>query len=358
MIHRDEPGEKTEMPTPLRLKEARRRGQVPRSADLTSAAMWVGAFGLLWILGGRLLNGATEMTVKLLDARGATGVDVVSLGAVLWDSSSGVAITAGMLCLGIVVLAVLANVAQVGLLATAEPLRPDFSRISPCSGFRRIFSLRSAVGAGFSLCKIAVVAVIALLVLRAAPAATVSVVETDCRAMLAGAARMIFRFSLWGGIALFALAVVDYLYQRWEHLRGLKMTPREVREDLKRTEGDPLIRSRRRSAQKAFAFQRVAPQVARATVVIASPDGPAVAVRYDGAMRFPRVTAAGAKALAARIRQVASAAGVAVVEDETTARRLYRSCRAGGAVPRRLYDVVAEIIAYARCVSTGSCGNE
>jgi flagellar biosynthetic protein FlhB len=152
--------------------------------------------------------------------------------------------------------------------------------------------------------------------------------------------------SLRAALALLALAVLDYGLQRWQHERDLRMSKREIREELKRYEGDPRIRERRRVLQRRLALQRMMLGVPEATVVITNPTHFAVAVRYEKPMDAPVVVAKGAEQMALRIRETAMEHGVPIVERQELARALYRSVEVGQAIPSDLYKAVAEILAY------------
>jgi flagellar biosynthetic protein FlhB len=148
-------------------------------------------------------------------------------------------------------------------------------------------------------------------------------------------------------IVLSFLAVIDWIYQRWEHRRDLRITRRELLDDLRRMEGDPQVAARMRARGRQLASQRLAGEMPLAGAVIASPRGPAVAVRFDETMSVPLVIGRGRDYLAARIRELGRAHGVTVVEDAKLAGAIYRLCRVGDEIPRKLYERVAEILAFA-----------
>lgn len=244
MAGRDESGERTEMPTLLRLKEARQRGQVARSGDLSSALLVLGGLAVLAALGPALVTGLTRMTAAMLAESTAlqpgSPAELVSaaVGPVLW--------TLAALAGAVVILAIVAGVIQVGLLFSGEPLSPDFSRLSPGKGLRRIFSGRSVVRGGLAVCKLAAAGVLCWVSVASALPRIVRAGRLSSADVGPWCGRLVLNTSLRVAVALLVLAVVDYLYQRWQHRQDLKMTRREYLDDLRRMEGDPLIRRRQR----------------------------------------------------------------------------------------------------------------
>jgi len=234
--------DRTEQPTSLRLDEARRRGIVPRSSDLASAGVLLAGFALLAMLGGRLLEALTRMMREMLGwSSGPAPLDG------LWQVVTELALLLG----GLVVVAVLVNLAQVGLLSAWQRAAPDLERVSPGASLRRLLSLRGAAATAMALAKLAAVAALAYVLIGwwlAELAATSSLSPGDLAGRTGG---LIVRLSLAVGAVLTGLAVLDLLFQRWQHRRDLMMTRREVMEDLKRMEGDPTLRRlRRRRANK------------------------------------------------------------------------------------------------------------
>ncbi|HUR84815.1 MAG TPA: flagellar biosynthesis protein FlhB [Solirubrobacteraceae bacterium] len=341
---RDE--ERTEPATPRRREEARERGQVVRSADLSSAVVLLAAVLALRFLGKSMIGGLFASVTTVLGGLAAADGEPENL--LLHFGGALGAVALGFLpFVGIIVAAALAvNLGQVGFLFTTRPLMPDLDRIDPVSGLGRIFSLRGLVRLAGGLLKLAAVALVVgwtLWVER------VRLVELSGRGFeLVGgvAADLMLSLSLRAALALLVLAVFEYAFQKWEFERNLRMSKREIREELKRFEGDPRIRERRRAVQQQLALQRMLLGVPGATVVITNPTHLAVAVRYEQSMDAPVVVAKGAETLALRIRESALENDVPIVERKDLARALYRSVDVGQVVPADLYRGVAEILAF------------
>jgi len=341
---RDE--ERTEPATPRRREEARERGQVARSADLSSALILLAAVVTLQFLGRPMIGGIFASTATVLEGLALVDGDPGSL-----VTQFGGALTTVLLgflpFVGIVLAAALAaNLVQVGFLFTAQPLAPDFDRINPVSGLGRLFSMRGLLRLVAGLLKLSVVALVVFWTLWAERVQLVELSGRGFEQILGVAVDLMLTLSLRAAGALLVLALFEYGVQRWQYERDLRMSKQEVREELKRYEGDPRIRERRRAIQQQLALQRMLLGVPQATVVITNPTHLAIAVRYEKAMEAPVVVAKGAEQLARRIRESALEHGVPLVERKDLARALYRAVDVGQSIPPGLYQAVAEIIAY------------
>ena len=343
----DSLGERTEQPTPPRLKEARDRGQVPRSAELTSAAAVLAGLLALALLGPGLLVEMTKMTATFLEADpGASGRSEGLRELVARGAAGSLARVGGMLA---VVAGVVAGVGllQVGPLAATKRLRPDLGRLSPAAGLRRLLSTRTIARAVATLAKIVLVGAAAYVVLgpllpRLAAASGMA------PSRLAGeAGRLAAGLALRIAMGLLVLAGADWLYQRWQHRRDLRMTRREWLQDMRKMEGDPRLRRRRREVGRQLTDWRIGRSVRSAAVVLSEPHGRAAALRYDATGGAPRVVAKGTGLSALRIRRSAEVAGVPVVTDAAAARAVCGACRTGEEVPEPLYETVAEHLAAA-----------
>jgi flagellar biosynthetic protein FlhB len=332
--------QRTEPATPRRRQEARRRGQVARSADLTQAAALLAATAAAtatasWAAGGFVAYAQRALEAPRMDRPGLALLEGLEAGARVLAPA----------VLAALAVAVVVGVAQTGGLFTAKPLEPQLDRLNPLRALERLFSLRSAAELLKAALKLAAVVAAVWAPLRQvvadpgplAPSAAELVVQVGT----------VLRDVAWrGGLALGVLGVLDYLYQRFEYERGLRMTRQEVREDLRETEGDPLVRARQRARQRELARRRMLREVARATVVVTNPTHLAVALRYAPPHTpAPVVVAKGAGSVAERIREAARRHGVPTVPNPPLAQALYRRVPLGGAIPPALYRAVAEILA-------------
>jgi len=242
---------------------------------------------------------------------------------------------------------VLANALQVGLLFTTTPLLPRWSRINPWGGAQRFLSPVSFVELGKAVVKLAIVGAVAFVSMRANMGELFLLGEQGVAVFFARLAEMAATLLGRCGMALLVLGGVDYLWQRWEYEQSLKMSKAEVKEEIRQREPDPKIRARIRSMQREMSKRRMMAAVPKATVVITNPRHLAVALAYErGNMPAPQVVASGAGYVAERIKALARAAGVPIVEDKPLAQMLYHHVKVGAFVPATLYKAVAQILAY------------
>jgi flagellar biosynthetic protein FlhB len=238
-------------------------------------------------------------------------------------------------------------VAQSGLLLTWKRLALKPDRLNPVSGFKRMFSGEALTRLAMGLFKVGLLTVIAYMCIRGRILTVLSGGGAHPGGVYVLAAKLIFDLAIQMSLVLLVLGIVDYMLQRWRLERQLRMTKQEVRDELKRMEGDPLLKHRRRQMQAQLAMQRINAEVPRADVVVTNPTEFAVALRYDEAnMSAPRVVAKGRELLAQRIRQLAEQHGVPVVQRPPLARALYASVEVGQDVPPQFYRAVAEVLAY------------
>lgn len=343
----DDRGERTEQPTAKRLAEARERGQVPRSGEVGPAVAVLAAASYLAWMGPAWSGSLTALLPTLLGELRAPAWEVVdaehylgrALGAFVWLTAPVV--------LAIAALVVASSLMQVGFLLTGRPLKVDWNKLNLVNGLRTLFGSRALVELAKAPAKLALLGAIAWLTVRAEIPTLLTVAGTDplegVRVIAGLGLTLLWRI----GLAHAALAVADYGYQRWSHRRNLRMTREEVKDEMRQAEGDPQVRARFRSLHRQYAMRRMMAAVPTADVVVTNPTRLAVALRYDAAtMKAPRVVAKGARLIADRIREVARAAGVPIVEHQPLAQALFKAAPVGSEIPGRLYRAVAEILAY------------
>lgn len=338
-------GEKTERPTPHKLAEARKRGQVARSADLSAALGLLGGLLALNLLGPGILRRLSELTGQMLGGQaGLTPDTMVSSAKTSFAAAANVLLP---LTLAIVAIALVANLLQVGFIASLHPLKPNFNKVNPIAGFGRLFSLRNLVKLGVNVGKVALIGWVSYATIQARLGSITDLVTMDFWTGVGAAADITFVLAIRIALILLVLAILDYAYNRYQHEQDLKMSKQELREELKRMEGDPLLRARRRNVARQLAMQRIATEVPRADVIVTNPTHVAVALRYEpGEMGAPRVVAKGADLMADQIRKLAIQHGVPIVRRAPLARALFAACEVGDEVPSKFYKAVAEVLAY------------
>lgn len=336
---------KTEKPTPKRIADARKKGNVAKSTDVNNAMVLLTASLMLyfsWAPLAEMLRNLMAERLAHLPAQDLTIDYLVHLAA---QTGQTVALVLSPILLSLLLVGVLSNYAQVGNLLTFEVLKPKPEKLNPVNGLKRLFSMRSTIEALKGIAKIAIVGWICYAVISDRYVE----LATAYGAGLAGLGALIGS-TAWGiawrvMIALVVLGLADYVYQRYEWQKNLKMTKQEVKDELKQQEGSPEVKGEIKKRQRKMAMQRMMSEVPKATVVITNPTHFAVAVRYErDTMEVPVVVAKGTDLVAKRIREVAEEAGVPLVENKPVARALYKQVEVGDEIPPELYAAVAEIL--------------
>jgi flagellar biosynthetic protein FlhB len=339
--------QRSEEPTPKKLEKGRERGQVAVSQELKSwAVLAAGSLGVLY-LAPAMLKGVGRLGLPFLERPDAIRIDADGLQAALL----GLVLAAGEAVaplIGLVLVLVLGvGFAQAGLIWAPQKIEPELGRISPLKGFGRLFSMKGLIEFAKGLVKLAVVGAAAV----ALSLPVVRQVELLPAMALAGSLDRLEAVTvrlLLGATALMtAIAALDFLLQRWTFFKDMRMTRQEVRDEHKQSEGDPQVKGRIRKLRHERAQRRMMAAVPKADVVITNPTHFAVALAYDmEAMAAPKVVAKGADFVAAKIREIAAAHQVPVVENPPLARALYAGVELDEEIPAQHYKAVAEIIGY------------
>ncbi|MEW6082081.1 MAG: flagellar biosynthesis protein FlhB [Bacillota bacterium] len=338
--------EKTEAPTPRRRQEARGRGQVARSPEVASALLLLSLAVAFRVWGPAMADRMWRLG-KAFWGSGFPEVTREGLGSLVVPAFQGYAFMLLPLFAVAMVVGTSTGVLQGGFLFTVVPLNPEFNRLNPLEGLKRILSKKALVEMAKALLKTAAVASIAYLTIRAELDTLIALAHTDLVPAVGYVGSIAFKIMTRCGFALLVVAGMDYAFQRWEHERGLMMTKQEMKEELKHLEGRPEVRAKIRERQRAIARLRMMAHVAKADVVVANPTHYAVALRYDALkMAAPRVVAKGEGHMARRIRQEAEKHGVMVVRNVPLAQGLFRAVEIGDYVPAEFYKAVAEVLAF------------
>lgn len=339
--------ERTEQASEKRLREAREKGDIPRSRDFNSAAVTLATLGALLAMresiGTQLVALFRGALVIPREALFEPAALTAALGAAALAALKLAAPVLGAAALA----ALLAPLALGGWTFSSEALGFKFERLDPIAGFGRIFALRGVVELVKALAKFAVAAgVTALLLWKLAPA----LLATGAGPVRPGVLRALGLVG-WASLALagslLLIAAVDVPWQLYDYARRMRMSREELKQEYKETEGSPEVKGRVRNLQQQMARRRMMQEVPKADVVVTNPTHYAVALRYDDArMRAPVVVAKGADLVAAQIRDVAARHRVPTVEAPPLARALFRSTDLGAPVPAALYVAVAQVLAY------------
>jgi flagellar biosynthesis protein FlhB len=349
--------ERTEQPTPKRLEEARRKGQIPRSTELSAAAVILTVGGGLHFLGGYMgtrLNGL--MSASLTLTREQSVDESLLFPTMVTETAHALLACAPILGLTLVA-ALVAPLLLGGWNLSFEALAPDFTRLNPLSGLGRMFSTRSGVDLAKAFAKFILLALVAIALLRQKSGELMGLGLEPTRPAIAHAISLTGHALLMLAGTLGLIAAVDVPWQLFQHSKQLRMTRQEVREEMKESEGSPQIKGRIRTMQREIARRRMMHEVPKADVVIVNPTHFAVALKYDEKrMRAPIVVAKGADVIAARIREIATENVVPIFEAPPLARALFKSVEIGGEIPATLYVAVAQVLTYIYQLETARRG--
>jgi flagellar biosynthetic protein FlhB len=338
---------KTEDPTPRKLSQARERGDVPKTPDLSPFAILTGVSAAVLFGGEWLARGLTEALIPYLahphdiavDGHGGVGV----LRAAVFAAAPVLAVVFGvaMLC------GLAGNLSQTGFMFTAEKLKPDLKKLSPLAGLKRVFGPDGLMQFVKSLVKVALTGVLGWVILQPYLPKLANLPAVDPMALLPFAVEILKRLVFSVAALALVIAGADWLWQRQRFMKRMRMSRTEVKDDYKQTEGDPHIKARQKQIQFTRAKQRMMQAVPDATVVIMNPTHYAVALKYDAEeTAAPLCVAKGLDSLALKIRAIAEEAGVPVIEDPPLARALYAAVEVDDMIPPAHYEAVAKIIGF------------
>jgi flagellar biosynthetic protein FlhB len=340
-------GERTEEPSQKRLEDARARGQVPRSRELTNFATMIGGSAALLAMGGTLSSRMSLMMRQGLSIDAGQLRDPDSMFHFLGQACIG-GITALLPVFGaLTVLVLLAAVALGGWNFSTQAMVPDFTRMSPLAGLKRLFGLRGASELGKALLKCAVVGSVCAASVSAIFGDVLSLAHMETRAAIGHGAGLVAWAFVWLCASMALVAMVDVPLQIYQFKSALRMTRQEVRDEAKESDGRPETKQRIRQLQQVIARRRMMHKVPTADVVLVNPTHFAVALKYDPKqMRAPRVVAKGADLVAQNIRRIAAEHRVPVFESPKLTRALYRSTDLNKEIPAGLYVAVAQVLSY------------
>ena len=339
--------EKTEQPTPKKLREAKKKGQVPRSKELNSMTIMVfGAIGLLF-MGAHMIGGISEfMTRGFTLTRDEVFADQSVVERLEITVSDALAAISPFLFL-MTVVAIFTPLMIGGWAFSLDAMTFKTDRINPINGFKRIFSSKGLMELVKSMAKFLVVSAVAIVFLWSKADEFLGLGSQSLLLALQNGAWLIGLSFLVVSSALILIAAIDVPFQLWDHAQKLKMTLQEVRDELKDTEGKPEVKSKVRQVQQEMAQRRMMEAVPEADVIITNPTHYAVALKYDhDNMAAPLVLAMGKDLIALKIREIAAFHGIEIFEAPPLARALYASCKVDQEIPAHLYFAVAQVLAF------------
>lgn len=346
MASESDSGERTEEATQQRREDFRKRGQVAQTKELSAVFLLFSSIALVWMLSRFFFQQILEIFHLSL---GETMADMVRTGQ--WQEASWMAVKHGGLMMApvfgvMLVIGIASSALQVGFLQNEEALKFDWNRINPVEGFTRIFSLRSLMEGFKSMLKVVVIMAISYWVLKSQIQTLPKLMYFSTSQILAFLGELTIRLLAGTGFFMLFLSALDYLFQRWEMERQMRMTKQEVREEIKSREGDPLIKARIKRMQREIASRRMMEEIPKADVIVTNPTHIAVALKYDETTVAPRLIAKGAELIAQKIKEIARENNIPIVENKPLARTIFKTMKIGQIIPRELYTAVAEVLSF------------
>lgn len=340
--------DKTEAPTPKRRAEAREQGNIARSPDLVAAVLILTSITTLSWFGPGLVEAMKLILKKMLSEEAFSDFSDTNTLRSLFNSLQQIAYALAPIMLIGVLIAIAVNLMQVGFHLSTKRLQPKLTVLNPLNGMKRIFGRgQGMVQLLMSLAKLSLVALVAYSAIHGRLEQIIACQQLEYLQIFSLGASICYQIILRIAILLLILAIIDYAYQRYRTEQQLKMSKQEVKEEMRSMDGDPKVKHRRRQLAIQMIQNRLKKDVPTADVIVTNPTEYAVALKYDAdTMHAPKVVAKGQGFLAQRIREIAIANGIPILERKPLARALYKLVDVGHEIPEQFYSAVAEILAY------------
>lgn len=341
-------GEKTEKATPKKRQDARKKGQVLKSQDVTAAALLLITFIFLFVAAPFMFKGLLGFLNQAFEKNLLIENLTADVAMTMYSESL---IEMGKLVLPIMLVAMVAGIGanffQFGFLFTTETLKLDLKKMDPIKGVKKIISLRAIINLIKSLLKVSFIGTVTTIVIWMNLDKVLSLAFKSPWSTLTTVAYLTGIMGLAAALMLIFIALLDYLYERFEYEKQLKMSKQDIKDEYKNSEGDPLIKSKIKQRQREMAMRRMMQEIPSADVVITNPTHFAIALKYDeDSMEAPKVVAKGTDFVAQKIKLIAKENDVIMVENRPLARAMYEQVEIGESVPEEFFKAVAEVLAY------------
>jgi len=338
---------KTEKPTPRKLHKAREKGQIARSREIPMVATLLGMTLILYYFGSNIVQGLEREIHHQLRFNVQQDLTIVAVVTIFKDAAFRMGTIMIPIFLVIAFLSIVSNAAQGGLAVSSESLRPKFNKLNPAQGVKKIFSKTGVVNLVKSLLLITAVSIISWQVVREHMTLYPRLILMDVRQIFHWTVTISFQIVIRVAILMIVIALIDYIFQKYQFKQQLKMSKQEVKDEYKEIEGDPTTKRRIRRIQLEMSRKRMMAEVPTADVVITNPTHYAVALSYKmESMEAPKVIAKGSNLVAQKIKDLALEHDIPIVENKPLAQTLYKTVKIGAYIPVDLYKTVAEILAY------------
>ncbi|MBI2995983.1 MAG: EscU/YscU/HrcU family type III secretion system export apparatus switch protein [Candidatus Melainabacteria bacterium] len=342
-------GDKQFDATPHKLREAHKKGQVFKSRDLTQLVTFIVGFFIIFYSAGFIWENCSRLFNGLWNQIPHRSLSTIGYGFIFYNTFYCLAIIMLPLLLALLITAVAVEFFQVGPIFTTETMKFSLEKLNPFEGFKKIiFNVRSLFELLKSAFKVGVLGYIAYITFNKHMEEVLSLIEVNNKlSSIYVLGDLFYDFTVRSMIFLLVVTILDYLFQRWKYLSDQKMTFKELKDEFKQTEGDPLIKAIRRQKQQQVAYGQMMVQVQEADFVVTNPDHIAMALKYEPEMdSAPRILAKGTELIALQIIEIAEQFGIPVIENVPLARALFRLVRVNQIIPPELYRAVAEILIF------------
>lgn len=340
--------EKTEQPTGKKLEEARKKGQVAKSIEISSFTVFSSGLLILFLFQGLIGQRLSQLSSSIFSTLTQLELDINLIQEYTLKGFAFFFITLSPFFIGVLVLALMVNLMQVGIKLSPQALRPKFEKLNPVTGFKsRFLSSRSAVELLKSLLKMTLIGLFIGFSLSSLILQTTNLLNQSVEEIVSFMSESALSF-LWKIVIVYvALAVGDYLFQRHKFKKDMMMTKQEVKDEFRQTEGDPLVKGKIKGKQLELTRNRMIQELPKADVVITNPTHFAVAMKYEsGKNSAPVIIAKGMDEFALKIKEIARKHNVPLYEDKILAQALYKTCNVGEEIPEKLFEAVAKILAF------------
>lgn len=339
--------EKTEKATPKKKDDARKKGQIARSSDLPGSFIMMFTFMGFLMMGGYYKQHVMNLFDNLFENWLLMELTTGNVMSLFTDITTELLLILAPIFAVTILVGILGNVVQFGFLLTGDPLKMKISKLNPIKGFKQIFSAKTIVEFLKSVLKLSIIGVLVFIAISKEWDRILVLTSLPVQQIFSYAAGVTVRLGIEIGAVLAVLALADYFYQKFEHAKSLRMSKQDIKDEYKKSEGDPMIKGRIRERQRKMAMQRMMQEVPKADVIITNPTHFAIALKYDAAnMEAPKIIAKGMDHVALRIREVAKENGIIMMENKPLARALYERAEIGDVIPPDLFQAVAEVLAY------------
>lgn len=341
------PDEKTEEPTPRKRRKTREEGQVAKSVEVPSVFVLFAGVVVLYFFAGYIRNDMLDIMRACFRFDVSADFTLPGFLMILDRYIQAFFVLLMPVLIAVFFAALATNIVQVGFQITPKSIEPKLSKLNIIKGFGRLFSIKSLGELAKSLLKFAVIGGVIYVVLRAELKTLSMLPDLSVAQILLYLLKVAYKIFIWVLLIMVVIALLDYVFQRWQFEKQIRMTRQEIKDEMKQTEGDPHVKARIRSLQHQAAKKRMMKQVPEADVVVTNPTHLAVAIKYDHlAMSAPRVIAKGAGQVAERIKAIAAENKIPVIENKELARNLYKYVEIDAEIPADFFRAVAELLAY------------